>query len=129
VVLFSDHKAVIIVSSVMVNLPQPTKKLIYLWAQADFNIVRNNVQTLCDDFLNNHSTSTPADVSWNKFLLICKIQPQLNWFLPSVSTLGSITALSRKQCAYNQARYFNLPKDWSNYLILKDSPMRMSQEI
>ena len=47
----SDHKAVLVVSSVIASLSNPSERVVYLWAQADFNVNRNNMQTLCDTFL------------------------------------------------------------------------------
>ena len=67
----SDHEAVLVVSSVIANLSNPSKRVVYLWAQADFNAIRNNMQTLCDNFLDCFSTSTPVEVLWNEFLSIC----------------------------------------------------------
>ena len=70
----SDHEAVLVVSSVLANLSHPSKRLIYLWAQADFNAIRGNMQSLCEDFLNKFSTLTPVDVLWDEFLSICNIR-------------------------------------------------------
>ena len=58
----SDHEAVLVVSSVVANLSNPSKRMIYLWAQADFNDIQSTVQTLCEGFLDRYSTSTPVDV-------------------------------------------------------------------
>ena len=55
----SNHEAVLITSTVIANLSHPSKRIIYLWAQADLNIIHSNLQTLCDDFLN---TSTAVDI-------------------------------------------------------------------
>ena len=49
------------------------QRLIYLWAQANFNVIRGNMQSLCEDFLNKFSPLTPVDVLWDEFLSICNI--------------------------------------------------------
>ena len=122
----SDHEAVLVVSSVIANLSNPSKRVVYLWAQADFNAIRNNMQTLCDNFLDCFSTSTPVEVLWNEFLSICNSgidsvptkvtsskckNPWINNYIKRLTR--------RKQRAYNQARHSNLSTDWSKYYDIK----------
>jgi len=121
----SDHEAVL-VSSVVANLSHPSERIIYLWAQADFNTIQSNMHTFCDNFLSTFSTSAAVDALWDKFLSIC------NTCLDSVLTKltsskckhpwinNYIKRLThRKQRAYNQARSSNLPASWSKYYDLK----------
>ena len=122
----SDHEAVLVVSSVLANLFHPSKRLIYLWAQADFNAIRDNMQSLCEDFLNKFSSLTPVDVLWDEFLSVC------NMCMDSIPTRFTSSKCKhpwinncikritrRKQRAYNQARRSNLATDWSKYYDLK----------
>ena len=124
----SDHEAVLVVSSVLANLFHPSKRLIYLWAQADFNAIRGNMQSLCEDFLNKFSTLTPVDVLWDEFLSVC------NMCMDSIPTKFTSSKCKhpwinncikritrRKQRAYNQARRSNLATDWSKYYDLKEN--------
>ena len=110
----------------MANLSHPSKRLIYLWAQADFNAIRGNMQSLCEDFFNKFSTLTPVDVLWDEFLSVC------NMCMDSIPTKFTSSKCKhpwinncikritrRKQRAYNQARCSNLATDWSRYYDLK----------
>ena len=123
----SDHEAILVVSSVLANLSHPSKRLIYLWAKADFNAIRGNMQSLSEDFLNKFSILTPVDVLWDEFLYICLVG-----CMDSISTkltsskykhpwinncIKKITR--RKQRAYNLACRSNLGTDWSKYYDLK----------
>ena len=64
----SDHE---LKSSININLQDPSKRIIYLWSKADFNLIQENIQVLCQDFMSNYSASTPINVVWNKFTDIC----------------------------------------------------------
>jgi len=89
----SDHEAVLVVSSIIANLYNPSKRVVYLWAQADFNAIRNNMQSLCDNFLNCFLTSIPVEVLWNEFLsivILVWIQFQQKLPLLSARTPGLI---------------------------------------
>ena len=101
-----------------------------MWSKADFNYIRQSIQSLCEDFVINFSITTPVSTSWNKFSDICN---QCLKLIPSkwssnkrkqpwiTSHIKQIT--HKKQRAYNRARLTNYAKDWSAYLDLK----RLSQ--
>ena len=122
----SDHEAVLVVSSVLANLSHPSKRLIYLWAPADFNDIRDNTQPLYEDFFSKFSTLAPVDVLWDKFLSICNIcmdsiptkltssKYKHTWINNYIKRIAC-----RKQPTYNQAHRSNLAKDWSKYYDLK----------
>ena len=106
----SDHEAVLTKASINIHLQDPYKRLIYLWSKADFNIIRQNMQLLIQDYMSSYSVSTPINVLWNKFADICdyclKLIPTKTssskfhqpWITNHVKRLTH-----RKQRAYNHA--------------------------
>ena len=86
----------------------------------------SEVQSLCDEFINSCSSSTPVDVLWNNFLMIFNVglamiptkttftQSSQPWITRNVKRLSR-----KKQRAYNRARMTYSPPDWSKYCDLK----------
>ena len=56
----SDHKAVLVMSAVIAQLLHPPKRFIYLWTQADLNLIRENIQYLCEEFTTMYTSATPV---------------------------------------------------------------------
>jgi len=122
----SDHEAVLTKSFININLQDPSRRLIYLWSKADFNLIRENIQLLCQDFMSNYSASTPINVLWNKFTDICdhclRLIPTKTasskfhhpWITTYVKRLTR-----RKQRAYNRAKQTNHPENWTTYFEIK----------
>ena len=52
----SDHEAVLTKASINIHRQDPSKRLIYLWSKADFNIIRQNMQSFIQDYITNYST-------------------------------------------------------------------------
>ena len=67
----SDHEAILVTSYVLAPLGPPIERSIYLWSQANFDHIRQEMQSLCDEFITTYLSSTPVDVLWNNFLVIC----------------------------------------------------------
>ena len=122
----SDHEAVLVKSYVLAPLGHPIERSVYLWSRANFDQIRLEVQSLCDEFINSCSSSTPVDVLWNNFLMICNVglamvptkttstQSSQPWITRNVKRLSR-----KKQRAYNRARMTDSPPDWSKYRDLK----------
>ena len=51
----SDHEVVLTKSLIQAKVCPPAKRHIYLWSKADFNYIRQSIQSLCEDFVNNFS--------------------------------------------------------------------------
>ena len=118
-------------STVLVPHCHPVKRSIYRWFQADFDHIRKEIQSLCEEFIVTCSPSTPVDVLWNNFLSICNAGLNM---IPTKLTSSRLTQpwisssvkwLSRKkQRAYNCACTTALPSDWSKYYDLKKQCQR-----
>ena len=53
----SDHEVIFVMTSVMIHyLIQ--KGTIYLWSRANFQHIREQVSSLCENFINAYSVST-----------------------------------------------------------------------
>ena len=118
----SDHKALLLKSLVTARLSQPSKRTIYLWSLANFQDIKNQVSSLCEEFTTSHTSALPL---WNTFIAICNTCLDL---VPSYSSsnikqpwiTNYIKCLSRrKQRAYNHARKTNQPQHWTKYHNLK----------
>ena len=122
----SDHEAILVTSYVLAPLRPPIERSIYLWSRANFDHIRQEMQSLCDEFITTYSSSTPVDVLWNNFLVLCNVglamvptkststQPKQPWVTNNVKRLSR-----KKQRAYNRARTSDSPLDWSKYHDLK----------
>ena len=122
----SDHEAILVTSYVLAPLRPPIERSIYLWSRANFDHIRQEMQSLCDEFITTYSSSTPVDVLWNNFLVLCNVglamvptkststQPKQPWVTNNVKRLSR-----KKQRAYNHARTSDSPLDWSKYHDLK----------
>ena len=109
----SDHEAVFVSSYVLAPSGHryPIERSIYLWSRANFDEIRHEMQSLCDEFIVTYSALTPVDVLWKNFLAICNAglamvptkststQPKQSWITSHVKRLSR-----KKQCAYNRAR-------------------------
>ena len=116
----SDHEAILTKDTINIHLQDPSKRLIYLWSKADFNNIRQNIQSLIQEYMSSYSVSTPVNVFWNKFSDICyhclKLIPTKTlsakfhqpWITNHVKRLTR-----RKQQVYNHARLTNHPNDSS----------------
>ena len=67
----SDHEVVFTKSLIQAGLCPPSKRHIYLWSKADFNQIRQSIQSLCEEFVSSFSLSTSISILWNKFSKIC----------------------------------------------------------
>jgi len=127
----SDHEALFVKSLVTARLSQPSKRTIYLWSQANFHDIRNQINSLCEEFVGSHTSSTPIETLWNSFQEICNTcldlvptklsssnikQPWINNYIKRLSR--------RKQRAYNCARRNNQPQHWTKYYSLKKECQR-----
>ena len=56
----SDHEAVLVTSAVIAQLLHPPKRFIYLWGQADLNLIREKIQYLCEEFTTMYTSATPV---------------------------------------------------------------------
>jgi len=104
----------------------PPSRTIYLWSQTDFNLIRQNIQSLYWYFVTTHSVSTPVNTLWNDFMSICNTcmdqvpsritstkyhQP---WITNHIKRLTH-----RKQRAYNHVHATNTVSDWARYKDIK----------
>ena len=115
---------------ILAQLCPPARRRIYLWSKADFNHIRQSIQSLCEDFVVTYPPTTPINILWNKFSDICT--QCLNLIPTKWSTTKQkqpwitrqIKQLTRKkQRAYKRASLTNSPSDWATYQDLK----RLSQ--
>ena len=58
-------------SYVLAPSGHPIERSIYLWSQANFDEIRHEMQSLCNEFIATCSASTPVDTLWNNFHAIC----------------------------------------------------------
>ena len=122
----SDHEAVLVKSSLQVNLEPPSHK-IYLWPLANIMSMKELASVLCQVFLEKNSPSTNIEVLWREFKNICsecmknvpsKLSNFKNRKQPWIS--HHIQQLSRKkQRLYNLAKSSQSPDHWQNYYKLK----------
>ncbi|XP_065901865.1 uncharacterized protein [Dysidea avara] len=126
----SDHEVVLTKSMILAQLCPPARRRIYLWSKADFNHIRQSIQSLCEDFVITYPPTTPINILWNKFSDICT--QCLNLIPTKWSTTKQkqpwitrqIKQLTRKkQRAYKRAHLTNSLSDWATYQDLK----RLSQ--
>ena len=126
----SDHEVVLTKSLIQAESCTTAGRHIYLWSKANFNYIRQSIQSLCEDFVSSFTVTTPITTLWNGFSDICnhclKLIPS-KWSTTKQNQpwiTRHIKQLSRKkQRAYNRARLTNHASDWSTYLDLK----RLSQ--
>ena len=86
----SDHEVVLTKSMILAQLcpPPPARRRIYLWSKADFNYIRQSIQSLCEDFVITYPPTTPINILWNKFSDICTQCLNLSGAQPNKSNLG-----------------------------------------
>ena len=85
----SDHEAVLITSAVIAQLHHPPKRYnIYLWAQADFNLIRQCIESLYEEFTTTYTSTTPVDFLWDEFLQ--SVTSAWIWFPPNLLLLNSV---------------------------------------
>jgi len=127
----SDHEVVLTKSLILAQVCPPAKRRIYLWSKADFNNIRQSIQSLCEEFVITYPPSTPINTLWNHFSDICT--QCLNMVPTKWSTTKQkqpwvtrqIKQLTRKkQRAYKRARLTNSASDWENYQNLKKLSQR-----
>ena len=126
----SDHEVVLTKSLIQAESCTTARRHIYLWSKANFNYIRQSIQSLCEDFVSFFTVTTPITTLWNRFSDICnhclKLIPS-KWSTTKQNQpwiTRHIKQLSRKkQRAYNRARLTNHASDWSTYSTstLKDS--------
>ena len=126
----SDHEAVLTKSLIQAESCPTTRRHIYLWSKANFNYIRQSIQSLCEEFVSSFAVTTPVSTLWNEFSKICNHCLSLipsKWSTTKQNQpwiTHHIKQLSRKkQRAYNRARLTKHASDWSTYLDLK----RLSQ--
>jgi len=68
----SDYEAIYIESSVTLTHQQSnTKRKSYLWHKADISAINEIITQFTDSFLKKFSLSTPVDILWEEFKLMC----------------------------------------------------------
>ena len=122
----SDHEAIIVKSSLQVNL-ESAKRKIYLWPKANMMSIKESASALCATFLETNSISTNIEILWKEFKDVCsecmksvpsKLSRLKNREQPWIS--HHIQRLSRKkQRLYNLAKSSQSPDHWQNYYKLK----------
>jgi len=128
--IISDHETVFVSSTVLVLHCHPVRISVYLWSQADFDHVRQEIQSLYKEFTVVNSFSTPVNMLWNDFILICnialnKVPTKFNSYLTQPWIYHNLKQLGRKkQRASNRARTTSLPSDWSKQHELKSHCQR-----
>ena len=122
----SDHEAILVKSPITAHLSYSSKRTIHLWSQADFQVIRNRIGLLCEEFTSFYSSSTPVEILWTNFMKICNTC--LDLVPTKLSSHSSkqpwitnhIKRLSRKkQRAYNNACKTNEAQHWTKYYNLK----------
>ena len=63
----SDHEAVLTKSLIQAESCPTTRRHIYLWSKANFNYIRQSIQSLCEEFVSSFVVTTPVSISWNRF--------------------------------------------------------------
>ena len=64
----SDHEAIFVKALAVAHLSHPTKRTIYLWSKANFQRIREEVLSQCENFTNTYSDATPVDYPMDQFL-------------------------------------------------------------
>ena len=124
----SDHEAVLTKSLIQAGSSPTARRHIYLWSKANFNYIRQSIQSLYEEFVSSSTVTTPVSTLWNRFPEICNHYLNLTpskwrttkqnqpWITCHIKQL-----FNKKQWAYNCAT--NHASDWTTYLDLK----RLSQ--
>ena len=119
-------KLFLIKSGITVQLCHPAKRAIYLWSRANFNIIRQSILSLCEEFTSTYSVITHINILWNNFLDICNqclnlIPTKMSsskfhqpWITSHIKQLTH-----KKQWAYDRAHLTNHANDWSSYYNVK----------
>ena len=63
----SDHEAILVKSPITAHLSYSSKRTIHSWSQADFQVIRNRIGLLCEEFTSFYSSSTPVEILWTNF--------------------------------------------------------------
>ena len=117
----SDHEAVMIFSSLKVDLQPIPKRRIYNWSRGDWTEINEKAEYFCNFFTTNYNIDTPINQLWNEFKNFCSsildIIPSKfttnrsnPWITHSVKNLSK-----RKQRMYNRALLSHHPDDWALY--------------
>jgi hypothetical protein len=104
---------------------KPVKRQIFLWNQADINILQQHVAAEVANFMTNNSLETHIDNMWGSFRKLVETSMK---FVPSKLSstrfsqpwvTKSCKRLSRrKKRAYNRARRTTLQSDWDKFKAL-----------
>ena len=115
----SDHEAVLTKSLIQAESCPTTRRHIYLWSKANFNFIRQSIQSLCEEFVSSFVVTTPVSTLWNRFSEIwnhCLNLIPSKWSTTKQNQpwiTHHIKQLSRKkQQAYNRALLMNHTSDW-----------------
>ena len=67
----SDHEAVFVESSITISQNQCTRRKFYLWHTANISSINETITQFTSSFLNKFPTSTPVDILWEEFKVMC----------------------------------------------------------
>ena len=67
----SDHEAVMIYSSLKVDLQPIPKRRIYNWSRGDWTEINEKAEYFCNFFTTNYNIDTPINQLWNEFKNFC----------------------------------------------------------
>ena len=119
----SDHDIVLIDSNITPYRRKPTRRLIYLWKQANINEMKKELTEYSKTFYEKFTTSSSINEMWLDFKHKCI--ETLTKHVPSKMTTTRFNQpwidrntrrLSRrKKRAYRKARNTNNKKDWDRY--------------
>ena len=67
----SDHELIVIESSLVATLTESQPRTVYLWHQANWQALSENLSHFSNNFVSNYSTVTPIHDLWNAFKQEC----------------------------------------------------------
>ena len=122
-----DHDVVFADFNTQARRQKPVRHMIHLWKRADFNLIRSETKVWADNFVANHSSSTPVEVLSSE--IEHYLEKTLKHHVPSKMTSSRFnqpwysTATKRicrrKARAFKKARRTNRDRDWKRYRCLK----------
>ena len=127
----SDHELIVIESFLVATLTESQTRMVYLWHQANWQGLSENLSHFSNNFVSNYSTVTPIQDLWNAFKQECHSclelipqrklskSPRHPWINNQIKRLSN-----KKKRLYNKARISFLESDWKAYRDLKKQVQR-----
>ena len=123
----SDHCAVLISFSCNIQLSRQNRKRITLFDRADWDVIREKMREVCENYLTLNSSTLTFEENWQYFYshythnvneCIPYTYSSTRCHIPWLSTLLK-RMIRKKQRIYNKAKLSNSSNDWLEYKTLQ----------